>query len=92
MGRQERDGYIVESCVKGTYRTLSTGLTVVQRVEPQPATPVPVPAAPRPIQPPADALRKAAEDGPSTWASAAPVGDPDEVPGSWLQPGPALGK
>ncbi|XP_051691848.2 corrinoid adenosyltransferase MMAB isoform X1 [Oryctolagus cuniculus] len=34
-------------------------------------------------------LGRAAEDGPSAWASAGHMGHPDGAPGSWLQPGPA---
>nr|XP_051691847.1 corrinoid adenosyltransferase MMAB isoform X2 [Oryctolagus cuniculus] len=34
-------------------------------------------------------LGRAAEDGPSAWASAGHMGHPDGAPGSWLRPGPA---
>ncbi|XP_051713723.1 intraflagellar transport protein 25 homolog isoform X2 [Oryctolagus cuniculus] len=33
---------------------------------------------------------KAVEDGPSTWTPDTVLGDQLRVPGSWLQPGPAL--
>lgn len=33
---------------------------------------------------------KAEEDGLSTWSLAIHMGDPAEVPGSWLQPGLAM--
>lgn len=33
---------------------------------------------------------KAAEDDPSTWDPAIPMGNPNGVPGFWLQPGPDL--
>lgn len=48
------------------------------------------PIAPLPIQLPDNAARKAAEDGSSPWAFATQVQDLAGVPGSWLQPGPAL--
>lgn len=39
---------------------------------------------------PANSLWKAADDGPSAWDLATYVGDPEETPGSWIRPGPAL--
>lgn len=51
---------------------------------------VQVPAALLPIQLPTNAPREAADDGPSVWAPATYVGYLDGVPGSWLQPAPAL--
>lgn len=35
-------------------------------------------------------LQKAVEHGTSPWAPTTLVGDPEEAPGSWFQPGPAL--
>lgn len=48
-----------------------------------------VPPVPRLIQQPNNSLRKAEEDGPSTWAPATQVGNPDGDPGSCFQPDPA---
>lgn len=47
--------------------------------------PVPVPAAPLPVQHPVNMPAEAQEDGPS-----AHVGDAGEAPGFWLQAGPDL--
>lgn len=38
---------------------------------------------------PSNAPGKAATNKPRAWATASHVGDPDGVPGSWLQPGAA---
>lgn len=46
-------------------------------------------AAPPLIQLCAQALGKAAEDGPRVWAAAIQVDTPNETPGCWLQHGPA---
>lgn len=43
-----------------------------------------------PVQALVDATGMVAEDGPNPWAPAICVGNPDGVPGIWLQPGPAL--
>lgn len=42
------------------------------------------------IQHPANISGKTAKDGPSTWASATHMGDPDGIPSSWIWSGPAL--
>nr|XP_051711027.1 zinc finger protein 717 isoform X1 [Oryctolagus cuniculus] len=51
---------------------------------------VQVPDSPLLIQLPTNAHGNTADDGPINWVPATHVEDPDAVPGSWLQPDPAL--
>lgn len=45
---------------------------------------------PLPIQLPVDGLEQTAENGSNVYGPATHLGDLDKVPGSWLQPSPAL--
>lgn len=42
------------------------------------------------IQLPTNGLKRVAGDDPSAWASSTHVEYPDEAPGAWVEPGPAL--